>query len=158
MMSDSQNARWNCLLGWLAALLSLIIFVSPADRSTTSGMPYLLLGGIATLITFGCGYPIVFYAMKWLRRNQHTPPPIVALGIGVVVSQIVLLGIAGAYFGLLVREEGTVILWSILISLYDGSSTVFAAAAAITGGLTAYLTAKDLQKGNTDRVLPVELP
>jgi divalent metal cation (Fe/Co/Zn/Cd) transporter len=115
-------------------------------------MTYIRLGGITALIIFGAGYPAALYSMKWLRQNQHTPNPLIALAIGVTASQIALLGIWGTYFCFVAREEGPRILWSLLLSFYGGSLTMFAAGAAIAGGLIGYLTAHDL------KAVPVDKP
>jgi len=67
------------------------------------------------------------------------------LGVGVTVSQIVLLCVAGFYFCVIIREDGPRTLWSLVYSFYDGTSTIFAAAAAIAGGVIGFLTAYDLR-------------
>jgi uncharacterized membrane protein YhaH (DUF805 family) len=144
-MKVLRATAWNCFIGWLASIVFFFIVGFPIGSSTKGLTPILFFAFYSGLIISGVGLPLASLAYRRLSQRRKTPHPAVGLGIGVTVSQIVLLSVGGIYLCLIVGEDGPRILWSLAHSMYDGSSSIFAAAGAITGGLIGFLTACDLR-------------
>lgn len=145
IMKVRPATAWNCFIGWLASIVLFFVVGFPIGSSTKGLTPLLYFASYSGLIIFGVGLPLASLTYRRLSLRGETPHPVVGLGIGVTVSQIVLLSVGGIYFCLIVREDGPRILWNLVQSMYNGSSSIFAAAAAIAGGVIGFLTACDLR-------------
>lgn len=116
---------WNCFIGWLASIVLFFIVGFPIGSSTKGLTPLLYFASYSGLIIFGVGLPLASLTYRRLSQRGKTPHPAAGLGIGVTVSQIVLLSVGGIYFFLIVREDGPRILWNLVHSMYNGSSSIF---------------------------------
>lgn len=144
-MKSKSETFWNCLIGWLASFVFLLLagFIQqPAARNMGT---YWGIAVLAAIVVFGLGLPTALLVRRRYSRSGKAPHPVMGILIGAAASQILVISFVSLFFCVVAREEGVSVLPTFLLSFYSGASSIFAVAAGIAGGMIGFLNALDLR-------------